>query len=94
LLAWDLITSQVRNTRHLGNLPLTILTADSGSDPVWEGWSELQADLANLSFQSKHHVVTGANHLSLLTDQEDAQAAITAICEMLEAVSMVISPQR
>ncbi|MEH2437107.1 MAG: alpha/beta hydrolase [Nostoc sp.] len=94
LLAWDLMTSQVRNTRHLGDLPLTILTADSGSDPVWAGWSELQADLANLSSQNKHRIATGANHLSLLTHKQDAQAAIAAICEMLEAVSMVISPQR
>lgn len=93
-LAWDLITSQVRNSRHLGNLPLTVLTADSAADPVWEGWSELQADLAQLSLQSKHQIVKGASHLSLLTDKQDAQAAIAAICEMLETVPMVVNSQK
>jgi pimeloyl-ACP methyl ester carboxylesterase len=93
-LAWDLITSYVRNTRHLGDMPLTILTADTGNDPSWEGWNELQADLATLSSQSSHRIVTGSNHMSLLTAQQDAQAAISAICEMLEAVPIVAAPQR
>jgi pimeloyl-ACP methyl ester carboxylesterase len=92
-LAWDLITSQVRNTRKLGDIPLTILTADSANDSNWEGWSELQAELATLSSQSNHKVVKGSNHMSLLTNQQNAGAVLSAIYEMLETVSTKIKTE-
>lgn len=90
--AWDLISSQVRSTKNLGDKPLTVLTADSAADPAWSGWSELQADLATLSSQSQHHIVTGANHMSLVTHHQYALAVIAAIREMLEKISIAVTP--
>jgi hypothetical protein len=67
----------------LGNKPLAVVTAPKQAEP---GWLELQDDLATLSSNSKHRVVKGATHTSLLYDRSDAQASSTAIDEVVDAV--------
>jgi hypothetical protein len=49
-------------------------------------WLEQQDDLATLSSNSKHRVVEGATHTSLLYERSDAQATSAAIVEVVVAV--------
>jgi hypothetical protein len=66
----------------LGNKPLAVVTAGT-QEP---GWLELQGKLATLSSDSKHRVVKGATHTSVLYDRSDAQATSAAIVEVVDAV--------
>lgn len=63
--------------------PLVVLTAGSGSAP---GWFAKQDAMAALSTNSAHHVVEGATHESLITDEEDAAATARAVRDVVEAV--------
>ena len=49
-------------------------------------WLKRQDDLATLSSDSKHRVVEGATHTSLLYDRSDARATSAAIIEAVAAV--------
>ena len=46
-------------------------------------WLKRQDDLATLSSDSKHRVVEGATHTSLLYERSDAQATSAAIVEVV-----------
>jgi pimeloyl-ACP methyl ester carboxylesterase len=53
----------------LGNKPLIVLSAGTGSLP---GWTAQQNDLAGLSTRSVHRTIAGATHASLIDDRVDA----------------------
>ena len=53
----------------LGNKPLIVLSAGTGSLP---GWTAQQNDLAGLSTRSVHRTIAGATHASLINDHVDA----------------------
>jgi pimeloyl-ACP methyl ester carboxylesterase len=67
----------------LGDKPLVILSAGSGSMP---GWAAQQNDLATLSTASVHRTIPGATHASLLDDQVDAARSSGAIRDVVKAV--------
>lgn len=67
----------------LGDLPLVVLTADRGNAA---GWEEAQDELATLSTNSRHLVVPGATHASLVEDEEHAAAVGSAILDVVELV--------
>ena len=67
----------------LGNKPLGVVTAPKQAEP---GWLKQQDKLATLSSDSKHRVVEGATHTSLLYERSDAQATSAAIVEVVAAV--------
>ena len=67
----------------LGDLPLSILTAGTGSEP---GWTGEQNDLATLSSNSVHRTVAGATHQSLIDDKSDAAQSSRAIRDVVNAV--------
>ena len=67
----------------LGNKPLAVVTAPKQAEP---GWLKQQDKLATLSSNSKHRVVKGATHTSVLYDRNDAQATSAAIVEVVDAV--------
>lgn len=78
---------QVRNSGSLGNIPLFVLTAtEHGTPPeqeqLWQGW---QKDLALLSTNSVHQIVTGADHASFWLDPETAQTSVQAVLHVMEA---------
>lgn len=93
------ITAEVRATSHLGDRPLTVLTAENTLDPavlksmglpadfdvaqIQQTWLELQGELAALSTNSTHRVVKDSTH-AIELDQPDA--VIQAILDMLEIV--------
>ena len=75
-------TAQTRSLRSLGDKPLAVVSAGTQSS----GWLELQDKLATLSSNSKHRVVEGATHTSLVYDRSAAQASSAAIVEVVAAV--------
>jgi hypothetical protein len=74
--------TQARGLRSLGDKPLAVVSAGT-QEPEWQ---ELQDDLATLSSNSKHRVVKGATHTSVLHDEGDSEATSAAVVEVVEAV--------
>jgi hypothetical protein len=60
-----------------------VVTAPKQAEP---GWLEQQDKLATLSSDSKHRVVEGATHTSLLYERSDSPATSAAIDEVVAAV--------
>src|SRR4051794_38017095 len=67
----------------LGDKPLTVLSAGTGSLP---GWAAQQNDLATLSTGSVHRTIPGATHASLIDDTADAAQSSRAIRDVVKAV--------
>jgi pimeloyl-ACP methyl ester carboxylesterase len=67
----------------LGNKPLMVLSAGTGSLP---GWAAQQNDLATLSSNSVHRTIPGATHASLIDDRADAAESSRAIRDIVKAV--------
>src|SRR4051795_5880955 len=67
----------------LGNKPLVVLSAGSGS---MAGWAAQQNDLATLSTDSVHRTISGATHASLINDKTDAAQSSRAIRDVVKAV--------
>jgi pimeloyl-ACP methyl ester carboxylesterase len=78
-----LAPTQTRRLGSLGNKPLAVVTAPKQAEP---GWLEQQDKLATLSSNSKHRVVKGATHTSVVYDRSDSQATSAAIDEVVAAV--------
>jgi len=75
-------TLRLGSPGSLGNKPLAVVTAGKSE----ANWLKLQDDLATLSSNSKHRVVKGATHTSLLYDRSDSQVTSAAIVEVVAAV--------
>jgi pimeloyl-ACP methyl ester carboxylesterase len=76
---------QLLTANGLGSTPLRVLSATEHGTPELEAYTlGLQRELAALSTNSMHEIVTGADHASLLTDKDDAQRTIAAICNVVE----------
>ena len=67
----------------LGDKPLLVLSAGSGSLP---GWAAQQNVLARLSTSSVHRTIPGATHASLIDDRADAAQSGRAIRDVVRAV--------
>src|SRR5438034_1129215 len=67
----------------LGDRPLAVVTAGTGSPAEW---SREQNDLAALSSNSVHRTVAGATHQSLIDDNSDAAQSSRAIGDVVTAV--------
>src|SRR3954452_20309825 len=67
----------------LGDKPLIVLSAGTGSLP---GWAAQQNDLARLSTSSVHRNIPGATHASLINDHVDAAQSSRAIRDVVKAV--------
>jgi len=63
--------------------PLIVLTAEQGNAP---GWIEKQAAIASLSTNSRHEVVPGATHQSLVDNPAHAAVVNKAIVDVVEAI--------
>ena len=79
---------QVRDVGSPDNLPLFVLTGtEHGTPPdqeeLWQAW---QKDLALLSTNSVHQIVTGANHANFWLDPETAQVSVQAVLHVMEAI--------
>jgi pimeloyl-ACP methyl ester carboxylesterase len=81
----------VRKDRHLGDLPLAVLTAQNHLDlrdfpadfPVEKCqtiWESLQSDLAKLSTNSVHHVLASGHYIAV----DQPEMVVTVIRQMVE----------
>jgi pimeloyl-ACP methyl ester carboxylesterase len=67
----------------LGNRPLAVVTAAEGSQA---GWPAQQDQLAALSSNTRHRIVAGSTHQSLIDDETDAAQSSRAIRDIVTAV--------
>jgi pimeloyl-ACP methyl ester carboxylesterase len=67
----------------LGDRPLSVVTAGTGSPA---GWAAEQNDLATLSSTSVHRTVADATHASLIEDKRHAAESSRAIRDIVRAV--------
>ena len=74
--------AQAEALTDLSGKPLAVITAGSGSNAAW---LVAQDDLAKLSTNTVHRVVSGATHASLLEVQADAGASSRAILDVVAA---------
>lgn len=79
---------QIEATRHLGDLPLIVITIGRNVDGSRrrESWHEVQRGLAGLSNNSSYRILEQANHASMLTRQEHAVEVDRNIREVVEGV--------
>jgi pimeloyl-ACP methyl ester carboxylesterase len=75
--------AQAATLRDLGDKPLMVITAGTGSDA---DWSADQDELATLSTNSAHRVIGGASHGSLIADEDDAASTAGAIEDLVRAI--------
>ena len=82
----DETMAEARAVSSLGSLPLTVLTAtEHGDSPDGEFiHQQLQAELAALSSNSRHQIVQGATHNSLIDDREQSHITVDAIRQVLD----------
>ena len=74
---------QAASLTDLGNKPLFVLTAGSGSDAAWFA---AQDQMAGLSTDSVHRVIEGASHQSLVAERDGAAATTQAILDVVSSV--------
>lgn len=74
--------AQVSAVGRLGTTPLAVVTAGE-SDPTWLA---LQNELAALSSHSRHQVVDGANHSSIVDEAGFARTTSAVIIDMVVAL--------
>jgi hypothetical protein len=77
---------QVRKVDTLGSLPLIVVSRDASGE-----WMALQEELSRLSSNSKWHIVEGASHLGLLTEEEFASQTSAAIQQLVESLQGKVS---
>jgi pimeloyl-ACP methyl ester carboxylesterase len=76
-------TQQAASLGDFADKPLVVLTAGIGSDATH---SAKQNHLATLSTNSAHHVIDGATHDSLISNEEHAAATTQAILDVVSSV--------
>ena len=82
------ISAAARAAGDLGDRPLVVLSAGQMGDAGPEAaqyrteWHQLHRELAALSRHGVHRVVPDATHLSLVLNQQHAQAVIAAVDEV------------
>jgi hypothetical protein len=77
-----LVLQQARALADLRDLPLAVVSAGSGQQA---GWLEAQEQLARLSTNSAHRVLTDATHTSVVSGVH-AAASTQAILEVVAAI--------
>lgn len=84
---------EVRATGSLGNMPLVVISANTAwltkgapADDARKILNDLHSEIAGLSTNSSHRIIEGATHGSLVHNQQDAQAVISAIESVLTSL--------
>jgi len=84
---------EVRSTGSLGNTPLVVISTNTAwftkgapADDARKTLNDLQSEIAGLSTNSSHRIIDGATHGSLVHNQNDAQAVISAIEDVLTSL--------
>jgi pimeloyl-ACP methyl ester carboxylesterase len=83
IVAGHEIWADALNLKRLGDLPLMVVSRGLNLDYEW---NKYQDDLANLSSNSVHITVEGANHGALVFDPEYALVVSDAILQLVDTV--------
>ena len=82
-----------RATGDLGSRPLIVLSADRAwldedapADEARRVFTEMNEEQASLSSNSRHEVIEGAGHISLVNNESYASNVVEAIREVVDAV--------
>lgn len=75
--------AQAALVTDLGEMPLAVVTATEGAEPEWP---EMQDDLAGLSANSIHRIVTGSTHEMVVGDEQTAHHSSAAILAVVRSV--------
>ena len=80
---WNTTREQMRASWNLGHKPLLVLSATQNETfpDMMEPWLEMQAELASLSSNSRHHLVERASHVALFTDPRYLREFVDTIVE-------------
>jgi pimeloyl-ACP methyl ester carboxylesterase len=79
----DASAEQAASLRDLGDKPLIVLTAGSGTDAAS---AAAQNRLATLSANSVHRTIAGATHVGLVDDRDGAAATTQAILDVVSSL--------
>jgi pimeloyl-ACP methyl ester carboxylesterase len=74
---------QARAVTTLGETPLAVVTAEKGAEP---GWTAAQSQLAALSTNNVHRVLTDADHAMLTENRAAAAQSVLAITDVVTSV--------
>lgn len=83
---WGETCRQAAASGSLGQRPLVVLSASNIPREFRASWRAMHRDLARLSSQSRHRVVAGADHVSLVLDRRDSRAVSVAIGQVVWTV--------
>jgi pimeloyl-ACP methyl ester carboxylesterase len=73
-----LSNEQLSNARHLGDLPIVVLTSTQGLE-MQEGWDVVQQNLVGLSTNSQHIIVDSSHDIHIDEPQQVADAVLSVI---------------
>jgi pimeloyl-ACP methyl ester carboxylesterase len=77
--------AQERGVTSLGSIPLIVVSATAPDDQTRQVWTEINGELAELSTNGVHRIVSGATHESLVWEIDDAQVTIDSIRHVLDS---------
>lgn len=80
--AVERLARDMRDTQDLGDIPVRVLSASDGD----ADFQALQPDLAALSSNSRHDVIDGSTHSSIIGQQDNAAQVSAAIIDLVETV--------
>jgi pimeloyl-ACP methyl ester carboxylesterase len=77
--------AQERGVTSLGSIPLIVVSATAPDDQTRQVWTEINGELAELSTNGVHRIVSGATLESLVWEIDDAQVTIDSIRHVLDS---------
>jgi len=83
--AWNETAVQTRTIR-LGNLPITILSADEPRVAWVKDFQAMHEEMTGLSTRTFHRIVPGVEHLNIVTSRKNALHVSDAILELVEQI--------
>lgn len=75
---------QVDDAGDLGDMPLVVLSRSLPADDQTLALQENHTEMAELSSNGVHRVVSSADHFTLVTDREHSRAVVDAVSEVFE----------
>lgn len=94
MVVFDDAPEQLGSLSGFGDLPIIALSAgEQLNNPdlppsSGEVFLELHAELASLSTNGEHRIIDGADHYSILMEQDYARQVVAAIHDVMDAVSL------
>lgn len=95
--AFNICAGQAALVKDLGNMPLLVITApepeiNTPSDIDWDrylrAWLYLHKEIASLSSDSRHKIISGAGHCTIITKHEFAQRVASEVISFIDEINL------